>query len=419
MVLWIVIILLALYWVIPEILWHYVHLGVVALPETAVDAVCLTFDDGPGKATETMREVLGRHRAKGTFFVVASEAERDPDAVRRLQADGHEIASHGRVHRSAWMLGPFATMRQTLAAKEIVGKITGDAPQRFRPPWGHFNLVLPLAARAARQEISLWSYDPGDWRPAQDPQALAERILSHLRPGQIFLLHDAGGDGRLHTAAALEIALPEIRRRGYRTMTLREIAEAQPPRLPAWRVALRAVWGIWEAIFERMNHIELIGDERSVFRIGIVNYRGLPVTLQNGQKVQEGDRVAELHFRNPRIAALGALRAAKSLHRTLRDLAHLLETDPRYRDIDVMFGVSVIFRGPEKFGFEVMDLDFTPWRRFVTGLYLRWVMTVYHPEGIRRLGQRRELLEPKGMFLTRETLISRYGSASGQGREPS
>lgn len=409
---WSIAVVVAVYWAIPEVLLHYAHLGVLARPEVGADAICLTFDDGPGAATEAVREVLARHGAKATFFAVAREAERDPDALRRLRADGHEIASHGRVHRSAWLLGPIASFLQVQRARQAIAAITGDPPRRFRPPWGQFNVAVLWAARRCRQEIALWSYDPGDWRLAVDPQALAGRILAHLRPGQIFLLHDAGGDGRLHTARALDIALPEIRRRGYRLCTLSELSEVTPAPLPAWRRALRAVWGIWEATFERMNRIERIGDERSILRIGIVSYRGLPHTLRNGRRVEPGDRVAELHFRNPRIAVLGAIRAVKAMHRTMRDLAQMLETDPKLQDIDVLFGVSVIFRGPERLGFEVVDMDFNRWRRFFTGLYLRWVMTVYHPEGARRLEQRRDQLEPKGIFISRAEVLARYGPAA-------
>lgn len=409
LIVWIVLVILFAYWVLPELLLHYAHFGVVARPDVADDVVCLTFDDGPGLATEAVREVLQRHGAHGTFFVVARAAERDPEAVRRVAADGNEIASHGLRHHSAWLLGPVASIRQTTVAKRVIGEITGEPPRRFRPPWGQFNLMLWPAARAAGQEISLWSYDPGDWRPAQDPQELAQRILTHLAPGRIYLLHDGGGDGRMHTAKALEIALPEIRRRGYRTVTLAELEGRTAPRMPVWRVILRAVWGVWEAIFERMNRIERVGDERSVLRVGIVRYRGLPHTLRNGRRLVPGDEVVELHFRNPRIALLGAIKAVKVMQRSLRDLAQLIETDPRYKNVNVFFGVSVIFRGPERIGFEVVDMDFARWRRFVTGLYLRWVMSVYHPEGAQRLAQRRELLEPKGIFITRDELLARYG----------
>jgi 5-methyltetrahydrofolate--homocysteine methyltransferase len=61
------------------------------------------------------------------------------------------------------------------------------------------------------------------------------------------------------------------------------------------------------------------------------------------------------------------------------------------------------------YGFEVVDLQFPPLRRFFAGTYLRWVMSVYHPQGFDRLSHRRSELEPKGVFITRDAILQRYG----------
>lgn len=409
---WLVALLVvALYWVLPEILLHYLHFAVVAAPRTVMDYVCLTFDDGPGAATEEVLRQLGAHGARATFFLVGTEAAAREELVRRIAAEGHEVASHGGVHRSAWLLGPVGTWLQILRGRERIAAIAGRTPQFFRPPWGQFNLLVLPFARALGQRVALWSYDPGDWRPAQDPQALAARILKALSPGQIYLLHDAGGDGRVHTARALEIALPEIAARGYRVVPLTELLDHHE-RQPLPRRVLQAVWGIVEALFEKTHGVERIGDARSTLRIGRVTYRGLPARLQDGRTVMPGDVVGELHFRNPQLAALGAVRALPVMQRTMRDLAQLIQTEPKYRDLDVFFGISVAFRGAKRFGFEVTDLGFSRWRRFTAGTYLRWVMSVYHPQGLERLSHRREMLEPKGVFITRETLLRRYGDTA-------
>ena len=406
--LWLALLLILLYWVLPELAQHYLHLGVIARPRVAEDYVCLTFDDGPGAATAQVLKALERHGAHATFFLVGEEAAAHQDLARRLAAAGHEVASHGHVHRSAWLLGPLATFRQLREGRRQVAAASGVDPVLMRPPWGHINLFLAPAAARAGQTIALWSHDPGDWRPAQDPEELAQRILAALRPGQVYLLHDAGGDGRLHTAAALEIALPRMRELGYEVVGLSELLRHQEP-IGFWRRVLQAIWGVWELGFERLNHVERIGDARSVLRIGRVTYRGLPATLKDGRTVSPGDTVGELHFRNPQLAALGAIRALPLFERAMRELAVLIEESPRYRDIEIFFGISVAFRGARRFGFEVKELGFTPWRRFVTGTYLRWIMTVYHPQGLERLHHRRDQLEPKGIYITRAEILRRFG----------
>ncbi len=399
-----------LYWVLPEILWHYMHLGAIARPRVVEDFICLTFDDGPGEATEGVLHALAESGAHGTFFLVVTEAQRHPDLVQRIVREGHEVASHGARHRSAWWLTPWGTLRQVVRARRELSRLSGTEVRHVRPPWGQFNLFVPIAASVAQERIALWSYDPGDWRPAQDPAELAARIVRELRPGQIFLLHDAGGrDGRLHTAKALEIALPEIVRLGYKAVTLEELLRHEEP-ISFGRRLLQAVWGVWEYGFEKLNHIERLGDARSVLRIGKVTYRGIEAHLKDGRVVRPGDKVGEIHFSNPQLAALGVMRALPLVDRAMRELARVIVEDPGYRDVDVFFGISVAFRGTRRFGFEVVELDFPPLRKFMAGTYLRWVMSVYHPQGLERLSHRRAELEPKGVFITRETILERYGS---------
>ena len=50
-------------------------------------------------------------------------------------------------------------------------------------------------------------------------------ILRSARPGAIVILHDAGTRGR-RTARVLAEVLPELRRRGYRVVSLSELVAA-------------------------------------------------------------------------------------------------------------------------------------------------------------------------------------------------
>jgi polysaccharide deacetylase family protein (PEP-CTERM system associated) len=51
-------------------------------------------------------EILGARQTKGTFFILGWLAERHPDLVREIAAEGHEIASHGYRHRLIYHLSP-------------------------------------------------------------------------------------------------------------------------------------------------------------------------------------------------------------------------------------------------------------------------------------------------------------------------
>jgi peptidoglycan/xylan/chitin deacetylase (PgdA/CDA1 family) len=60
------------------------------------DRFALTFDDGPSPTnTPRLLDVLARHGARATFFVLSRHARRHAAVLRRLHDAGHEIGLHG------------------------------------------------------------------------------------------------------------------------------------------------------------------------------------------------------------------------------------------------------------------------------------------------------------------------------------
>ena len=58
----------------------------------------ITFDDGPSNYTATLLAGLKELGAKATFFMQGWRAEMFPSTVRRVYAEGHQIASHTYDH---------------------------------------------------------------------------------------------------------------------------------------------------------------------------------------------------------------------------------------------------------------------------------------------------------------------------------
>src|SRR3984957_12327787 len=74
----------------------------LALPRTlpATPGVALTFDDGPHpEGTPAILELLARHRATATFFVVGEQVRRRPALLAQIRAQGHQVALHCDRHR--------------------------------------------------------------------------------------------------------------------------------------------------------------------------------------------------------------------------------------------------------------------------------------------------------------------------------
>ncbi|MEO6463704.1 MAG: polysaccharide deacetylase family protein [Candidatus Eisenbacteria bacterium] len=85
--------------------------------------------------TERILEILARHRARATFFILGAVARSHPDLVRRIADEGHEIASHGDSHTSLWRLDRESFRAELRAFRQAVRDALGDDPARgFRAP---------------------------------------------------------------------------------------------------------------------------------------------------------------------------------------------------------------------------------------------------------------------------------------------
>jgi peptidoglycan-N-acetylglucosamine deacetylase len=192
----------------------------LALPRTLPGAtgVALTFDDGPHPVgTPAILELLARHRATATFFVVGEQVRKRPALVARVRAQGHQVALHGDRHRLQLRLGRATLLDDLRRGTAAIEDAVGERPRWHRPPYGIYSPSGLAAARAAGLEPLLWSRWGKDWRGLTTPAKIARRALRGLLPGDVILLHDAdfysSRGSHLRTARAVEIVLVELSRR--------------------------------------------------------------------------------------------------------------------------------------------------------------------------------------------------------------
>jgi polysaccharide deacetylase family protein (PEP-CTERM system associated) len=83
---------------------------------------------------ERILAMLEAHRTKATFFTLGWIAERYPQLVRQLVAQGHELASHGYGHERASDLSEAAFFADIDRAKQFLQDVSGVAVQGYRAP---------------------------------------------------------------------------------------------------------------------------------------------------------------------------------------------------------------------------------------------------------------------------------------------
>lgn len=177
--------------------------------------VALTFDDGPHPDfTPQVLEILARYGVKATFFVLGVQAERHPDLVRRILAEGHVVANHTYRHPRLTRLDEAGFAAEVDRTQVILEDVTGTRPTCLRPPYGDSDptVVARLAARGLTPVF--WTADSTDFeKPGVAP--IVQNALRGLGNGSIILMHDAGGD-RSQTLAALPQVIEQVQARGLR-----------------------------------------------------------------------------------------------------------------------------------------------------------------------------------------------------------
>ncbi|MDB5426921.1 MAG: polysaccharide deacetylase, partial [Phenylobacterium sp.] len=201
--------------------------------------VALTFDDGPdGRWTPKILDILKQKHAPATFFVIGKNMAAKPGLVARELREGHNVGNHTWTHPNIGEIPAAQTAVELSATQRLFETITGRSMRLFRPPYfgdaepSTPREVAPLldAQRQGYLSVGL-RIDTDDWKKP-DPSHIINTALTRLadrdqRPGQVILLHDSGGD-RSRTVAALPVLIDALRARGYKLVTVGDLAGMTP-----------------------------------------------------------------------------------------------------------------------------------------------------------------------------------------------
>ncbi|MCF6093731.1 polysaccharide deacetylase family sporulation protein PdaB [Microaerobacter geothermalis] len=159
---------------------------------------------------------------KATFFLSGPWALKHQDIVKRIDAMGFEIGSHGYQHQNYSARSNDWIREQVKLAEKALYDITGKKPTLIRTPNGDFNPRVLKVLHDMGYKVIQWDTDSLDWKKP-GVQRVVNRVLSRVHPGDIILMH--ASDSCPDTPEALPMIIAELRKRGYRFATVSELME--------------------------------------------------------------------------------------------------------------------------------------------------------------------------------------------------
>ncbi|MCL2082153.1 MAG: polysaccharide deacetylase family protein [Oscillospiraceae bacterium] len=192
--------------------------------------IALTFDDGPGKYTESLLDALRERDVKVSFFVIGERIEKYPGILKRMADDGHEIGNHTMTHPYGIGISPKRMRRELKQCSRLIKKHTDQTPRLMRFPYGAMDKLSRREAKEQGLVSILWSVDTEDYRLKNVKKIIKKAYQPQpygVQDGAIVLMHD------IHKASvkAAVVIIDRLIGEGYRIVTVSEMFEARGKKL--------------------------------------------------------------------------------------------------------------------------------------------------------------------------------------------
>jgi peptidoglycan/xylan/chitin deacetylase (PgdA/CDA1 family) len=194
--------------------------GEISRGNPAKKQIIFTFDAGAGtNSLQKILEVTKKHNLNVTFFSTGKFAQKYPELIEQISAQGHEIFNHTYSHPYLTQITDEQIKEELVRAEEIISGLTGQTTKPyFRPPYGDRNThVLQVAQEEGYQSV-YWTLDALDWMADRTEEQTKERIYANLKNGAIILMHI--GDNI--TGNILDEVFTKIKNDGYKIVSLSE-----------------------------------------------------------------------------------------------------------------------------------------------------------------------------------------------------
>ena len=163
-------------------------------------------------------EVLKSNNVKATFFMVGDWVEKYPEAVKKINQEGHEIGSHSDTHPHVNQLSSEENLEEIKTSSQKIEQITNKKVTLYRPPYGEYNNTVIKVANENSYIPIQWSLDTLDYTGITGNE-MWNKIKDKISNGDIILMHN----GTEHTADSLDMIIKNIKEKGFNLVTVSDL----------------------------------------------------------------------------------------------------------------------------------------------------------------------------------------------------
>ncbi|MBR1472257.1 MAG: polysaccharide deacetylase [Lachnospiraceae bacterium] len=181
--------------------------------------ICLTFDDGPSRYTDTILDILASYDVKATFFVNGHPGYEDQ--YRRIVAEGHTLGMHSYSHEYSSVYADLDGFADDLfQIQTYLKEVTGEDSIFYRFPGGSSNTVHKVDMQSCIRYLDAKGITYFDWNVSggdalgytRSVNAIVDSVISQINALDtdtiVILLHDA--PGKETTVEALPILIEKL-----------------------------------------------------------------------------------------------------------------------------------------------------------------------------------------------------------------
>jgi peptidoglycan/xylan/chitin deacetylase (PgdA/CDA1 family) len=197
--------------------------------------VALTFDCEINPSnTQRILKTLHEEGVQATFFVLGRFAYRNPEIIRGILAEGHEVGNHSFFHPLFTDIPPLSMSNEITYTEAAISWAAGKyVPMRFfRFPYAGRNYATRRHAATLGYQSSFWNMDPRGWEPGKSAKDVSGYVRHRAHGGGIVIMHC----GSVDDASALPGVILAIRENGLIPGTLSDVLNETDQNVPGYQL---------------------------------------------------------------------------------------------------------------------------------------------------------------------------------------